>query len=397
MAGVEIAPDPSPSLLSLPAELRNTIYDHVLPSTLATFGDAPHQAPALLQTNHQLRTEFSGVFYSSDNLKIDAYYTSTDAWCPLTDSRAKRVVLESEGIEFKDLVDFWSLASARSQYLSHPKFNQANYQQRLKVGMATGDTPDPAAPATPSAEAPVMRSVEKLLLGYNREEILGLQGRLANTCMRRCSVLNQQASPLLKLPPELLLEIGLLVLGIRGSDVDNLDLMQFERCLEDWDKDWFERALPLLQTCKQLRSQLQPLCFESMPCNIPEDTFCDYPRERGVLLGVRDSCLEQLTRGARKAHHTRALAGGLECMIFGKLMHPPVMYVQCKALDPTWDGKVKEVQSRGREWPICYVEVSHGRAKNMRGHTHPFVLGTLSTGEATAIWEMSRAHGLASS
>lgn len=259
-----------------------------------------------------------------------------------------------------------------------------------------------------------MRSVEALLLGYNREEILGLQGRLANTCMRRCSVLNHQASPLLKLPPELLLEIGMLVLRIPGSDIDDGDLMQFKECPEDWDKDWFWRALPLLHTCKQLRSQLQPLYFESMPCNIPEYTLFGGPRGRGFLLGVRDYCLEQLARCAEGSPHkgpvtlhlrihpqdlglAAALAGGLECMIFGKLMHPPVIYVQCKALDLTWDGKDIEVHSWGYEMPIRYVEVSHGREKNMRGTTYPFILGTLSTGEGMAIWEMSRAYGLASS
>lgn len=116
MTSVEYAhesPSKTSFLLSLPAELRNTIYEYLLPSTLATFADAPNVQPALLRTNHQLRSEYAGVFYSSENLKLDAYYSSTDAWCPLTDARAKRVVLESEGIEYKDLADFWSLASAR--------------------------------------------------------------------------------------------------------------------------------------------------------------------------------------------------------------------------------------------------------------------------------------------
>lgn len=99
-------------LLNLPAELRNTIYEHHLPQALDTYADTL-RPPALLQVSRQIRREFAGVFYGSDSLKLDVYYNSTDSWCPLPDARAKRAVLESQEIELKDLADFWSLASAR--------------------------------------------------------------------------------------------------------------------------------------------------------------------------------------------------------------------------------------------------------------------------------------------
>lgn len=102
-----------PTLLSLPPELRLEIYTHLLPATLTHYADSPSHPPSLLLTSHQLRHEFTPLFYGSDALKLDAYYSSTDSWCSLTDSRAKRVVLESQGVVFKDLADFWSLASAR--------------------------------------------------------------------------------------------------------------------------------------------------------------------------------------------------------------------------------------------------------------------------------------------
>lgn len=110
---------PAPTFLALPPEIRNTIYEHLLPSTLATFADNL-QPPGLVQTNRQLRAEFASVFYASESLRLDAYYTATDSWCALTDARAKRVVLENAGTqgEFKDLADFWSLASAR-RYCQH--------------------------------------------------------------------------------------------------------------------------------------------------------------------------------------------------------------------------------------------------------------------------------------
>lgn len=102
----------SSALLNLPAELRNTIYEHHLPHALAIYADnlCP---PALLQVSRQIQREFAGVFYSSDCLKLDVYYSSTDSWCPLVEARAKRAVLECQKIELKDLADFWSLASAR--------------------------------------------------------------------------------------------------------------------------------------------------------------------------------------------------------------------------------------------------------------------------------------------
>jgi hypothetical protein len=103
--------DPS-TLLSLPAELRNRIYEHVLSDALATYADTLHP-PTLLQVSRQVKREFAGIFYSSECLKLDVYYSSTDSWCPLAEARAKRAVLESKEMQVKDLANFWSLASAR--------------------------------------------------------------------------------------------------------------------------------------------------------------------------------------------------------------------------------------------------------------------------------------------
>jgi hypothetical protein len=100
------------ALLNLPAELRNSIYEHYLPYALATYADTL-RPPALLQVSRQVRREFASVFYSSECLKLDVYYSSTDSWCLLAGAGAKRAVLERKEIDLKDLADFWSLASAR--------------------------------------------------------------------------------------------------------------------------------------------------------------------------------------------------------------------------------------------------------------------------------------------
>jgi hypothetical protein len=100
------------ALLSLPAELRIHVYELYLPDSLATFADTL-RPPTLLQVCRQCQHEFAGIFYGSECLKLDAYYSATDSWCPLAEARAKRAVLENQEIELKDLADFWSLASAR--------------------------------------------------------------------------------------------------------------------------------------------------------------------------------------------------------------------------------------------------------------------------------------------
>lgn len=102
----------SSALLNLPAELRNAIYEHHLPHALDTYADTL-RPPALLLVSRQIQREFASVFYSSESLKLDVYYSSTDSWCPLVEACAKRAVLERQEIELKDLADFWGLASAR--------------------------------------------------------------------------------------------------------------------------------------------------------------------------------------------------------------------------------------------------------------------------------------------
>jgi hypothetical protein len=102
----------SSALLNLPAELRIAIYEYHLPHALAIYADTL-RPPALFQVSRQIQREFAGVFYGSDCLKLDVYYSSTDSWCPLVEARAKRAVLESQETVLKDLADFWSLASAR--------------------------------------------------------------------------------------------------------------------------------------------------------------------------------------------------------------------------------------------------------------------------------------------
>lgn len=61
------------SLLNLPPELRNRIYEYVLVNRCLkiTVSKEKHSQPPLLETCRQLREEASGIFYSQNELKMD--------------------------------------------------------------------------------------------------------------------------------------------------------------------------------------------------------------------------------------------------------------------------------------------------------------------------------------
>lgn len=124
---------PSP-LLTLPAELRNTIYEHLLAHDIDAFADDPStfSIPPLLTVCHQLCDEYSSIFFTSRHIKIDAYYNDTDSWCEVRDSTARQVILRQS--TFSDLADFWSLASAR-RYCQRVCHSRQNAQRGIVTVM----------------------------------------------------------------------------------------------------------------------------------------------------------------------------------------------------------------------------------------------------------------------
>ena len=116
-----------PPLLALPAELRNRIYEYLFAYDVEAFADNVHK-PALLDSCRQLQSEYSGLFYNSNLIKLDAYYSETDSWCEIVGVKAKRDILEHS--TFADLFDFWSLASAR-RYCQRVCYNRENVQRGI--------------------------------------------------------------------------------------------------------------------------------------------------------------------------------------------------------------------------------------------------------------------------
>lgn len=98
------------SLLALPAELRNRIYDFLAVVDLETFADKSTR-PGLLKATSQLRAEYTDVLFGHEALKIDAYHGLDNIWRQVQHKAVKRTVFEES--VFADLADFWSLGSAR--------------------------------------------------------------------------------------------------------------------------------------------------------------------------------------------------------------------------------------------------------------------------------------------
>lgn len=124
---------PSSPLLALPPELRNNIYTFTLASDLSDFGETA-TLPSLLQTNIQLSTEYSPIFYLVPELKVEEYHSLTDTWTEVRELKAKRQILESSA--YQDLYDFWSLASAR-RYCQRVGYGRAGSVRRGIVTVVT--------------------------------------------------------------------------------------------------------------------------------------------------------------------------------------------------------------------------------------------------------------------
>jgi len=193
---------------------------------------------------------------------------------------------------------------------------------------------------------------------------------------QRHYALNAHQCRLLDLPPELLERIG-------------------EFVLKSWrtppSKYWFTQGIfPLLQTCSQLRTQLDTLRSTPVTCYITTDRPWS-----GVMRAVKKWRRKGFHKGPTtivvatqsmqyRPSTTAALAGALECAIYGGLSEPPAVYIGLKVTF----GTTKREQSRK-------FYVSHGRAENMlvasyRSEQLNIASGSVSREEGTEIWEQAR-------
>lgn len=124
MAGTHAKPSP---LMALPPELRNHIYEYTMINDVEIFAETV-RLPSLLYVSQQISQEYAGMFYDTNLIKLDAYYSGTDSWCQITDRLAKQRTLQQSS--FADLFDFWSLASAR-RYCQRICYNRENVRRGI--------------------------------------------------------------------------------------------------------------------------------------------------------------------------------------------------------------------------------------------------------------------------
>lgn len=231
--------------------------------------------------------------------------------------------------------------------------------------------------------------LDDLLNRSSREDITNLEGQVRSMFAYQNRSVNDQYSPFLKLPPELKLWIGKLVLGT--NDYDRF---------KSNGKKWFKRILPLLQTCARLRLDLHPLRYE------PAILYYSYlPLCRRDLQRLRDMLASWHKDGPHRGPVTihlsyleddclstaAAFAGGLEYMLFGRLSDPPAIYV-----DVVGTNSISWTAGTVIEDCVDEVRVGHSREKNMQaccGETPNGEWRVLSAEEGAQIWEQARKEG----
>lgn len=121
---------PTPMLLSLPAEIRNLIYEFTVIADLETFIDKATK-PGLLNTSKQLRQEYINIFFANPALQIEVYTGPPTGWQKVQDPESKCAVFEASTLTSS--VNFWSLGSTR-RYCQR---EYSNFQGNIENGIMT--------------------------------------------------------------------------------------------------------------------------------------------------------------------------------------------------------------------------------------------------------------------
>lgn len=173
----------------------------------------------------------------------------------------------------------------------------------------------------------VLLATEQLLEQTNPKDLPELVDQVRTKLAQRCYKLNANQSLLLNLPPESLVEIGKQVLELRQ--------LGGHPQYQNRSKSWLTKIiLPLLQTCTQLRTQLRPLRSSRLTRFITTDRLWT-----GVLRAVRKwrrkgfhdgptTLIVSLVSCHHTSSYTAAIAGALECAIYGSLSKPPTVYIE---------------------------------------------------------------------
>lgn len=248
-----------------------------------------------------------------------------------------------------------------------------------KLTQATG----PSVAATePSAN--ILGTIKRLLDQCDPDDLEELVDLVHHKLSQRGTAHNAR-SILLRHPAELIVEIGKSILDFNSDDLH--------------DKRWFAELLPLMQTCKELRTILQPLrltrlsCTMYLPSSIPTWDAVAIDLDQWHQKGLHDGLVELFISTGERSTLRRpstaaAMAGALESAIYGRLHETPCVYIECLQLSGQSASTGTGIDDNF--W-ISYF-VSHKRQAEIIEQTASerniitFTWRTLSYEESAAMW-----------
>jgi hypothetical protein len=255
-------------------------------------------------------------------------------------------------------------------------------------------------PASDSAAAnqPLLLPLIQTLEQTDLDGVARLERSIRTIIACRRRVLNDTNSPLLRLLTELLVMIGYLVIGGSPS-VHPPDKKGSTLC---WPlPNWWTAFGALMSISSRLREALDTMRSSratfgytlSRSTNLVEKCRT-IPLDLAYYRGVshRGPALINMSMNYYVGYSAAAaLAAFLECLIFGRLQQPPVVYVESRYLGPDENGEGGDGKA-AIMFP-AYIWVGHARKLSLRvweviGYQPIFIAeGPISVRKAKAVWK----------
>jgi hypothetical protein len=287
-----------------------------------------------------------------------------------------------------------------------------SFRNRQSLFMsAMGNTEEPSdkriispiisIPASDSAATnqPLLSSLIQTLEQTDSEGVASLERSIRTTIARRRRAFNDKNSPLLRLPIELLVMIAYLAIG---TERPIAYLPDEEGALLCWPMpNWWTEFGTLMGISSRLRETLDTMRSGratfgytlSRSTNLVEKCRT-IPLDLAYYRGVshRGPALIKMSMNYYVGYSAAAaLAAFLECLIFGRLQQPPVVYVESRYLGPDENGEGGDGKA-AIMFP-AYIWVGHARKLSLRvweviGY-QPIVIaeGPISVRKAKAVWK----------
>ena len=236
------------------------------------------------------------------------------------------------------------------------------------------DTISDSAVAVNDSKDRVLLALEQLLGQCDDNNAPALIDQVRTRLAHRNYALNAHQCRLLDLPIELLETIGEFVLHSSQAHPS---------------KHWFTKGIfPLLQTCSQLRTQLEPIrkipvtyyIMTDHPWNSTMRSVVEDWRQKGFHKGPNRIAVTTPSRWY-KPSTAAALAGALECAIYGGLLNPPAVYIQLMMPFGTTS------EEKDRVFYVCHTRAENILVETLDGEDSSTLL---SAEDGLEIWEQAK-------